>query len=78
MMYTEWLDAERGRSTALATHMGKSKAAITLWRTEGVPIPHIREVSAYSGNCVTVPELLDHALACSEKRRNGAAQQAAA
>lgn len=75
MTYTEWLDAERGRSLALATHMGKSKAAITLWRKDGVPMPLMREVSAFTGNDVTVQELLDHALACSEQRRDNVQAQ---
>ena len=74
MQLTEWLDAERGRSLALATHMQKSKAAVTLWRDDGVPLKFMREVSAFTLNEVSVQELMDHALACSE-RRNGARQE---
>lgn len=59
----------------MAAHMKKSRGTIWLWRKDGVPLSLMRKVSAYSGNCITVPELLDHALTCSEKRRNGAAQQ---
>lgn len=70
MHYIEWLEAERGRSQALATHMERSKAAITLWREFGVPMRHMREVSAFTDGKVTVQELLDHALACSEKRQD--------
>lgn len=70
MQYTEWLDEERGRSQALAKRVGVSKASTTLWRTEGVPMKHMREVSAATAHRVSVREMLEHALICAERRRD--------
>lgn len=75
MELIEWLDAERGRSLALAEHMGKSRAAVTFWRTDGVPLKLMRKVSAFTDGVVSVEGLMRHALACHELRRDAAAAQ---
>jgi len=68
MELTKWLDAERGRAKALAEHVGRSKVAVTLWRRDGVPMPLMREVSAFTKGAVPVSTLLKHALECADKR----------
>lgn len=69
MELTKWLDAERGRAKSLAEHVGRSKVAVTLWRTQGVPMPLMHEVSAFTKGAVPVSTLLRHALECAAHRR---------
>lgn len=68
MTLSDWLDAERGRSLALATHLDRSKAAVSLWRTDGVPMPLMAAVAAFTDGKVSLEELLMHAHQCRETR----------
>ena len=57
MDITTWLEGERGRARALAAHLGLQPAAITHWKTTGVPLRHMSQVAALSGGAVTVEEM---------------------
>lgn len=43
----EYLKAERGRLSRLATRIGKSPSAISQWKS--VPVEHLPEVSEFTG-----------------------------
>lgn len=43
----EYLDAERGRRTALATHLKISPSAISMWGQ--VPTEQVKKVSTFTG-----------------------------
>lgn len=51
MNFTTWLDAEKGRTKAVAEHFGVSLGAITQWR-EGVPRDRMRDLHAFIGGAV--------------------------
>lgn len=53
-----WLDAERGRLTAIAAHFGKSQSAVSQWRTNGVPPYLMKAVREYTGGAVTLDDML--------------------
>lgn len=53
-----WLDAERGRYTALAGHLNVSVGRISQMADEGVPVKYMQAVSAFTKNKVTVAEMV--------------------
>lgn len=59
-----WLDAEKGRASWLAEQTGRGRAAVSLWRTEGVPLAMIPRVAELSGGAVSEDEMLRHAMQC--------------
>lgn len=65
MNLTTWLEAEKGRSTALATYFGVTPAAVSQWKTNGVPVANMKAVRDFTGGAVTleemVPDVADHA-----------------
>ncbi len=63
-----WLDAERGRATALAAHFDLSPAAITHWRTTGVPLDRFASVVRFTDGDVSLEELLEQRLVRAELR----------
>lgn len=58
MNLNDWLEAERGRSEALATHIGVTKAAVSQWKTNGVPVGHMKAVRDFSDGAVTLDEMV--------------------
>lgn len=58
---------ERGRSLALAESLGVQKAAVSLWRLNGVPIDHMATIVEITGGAVTVDAMVAHAVACRVK-----------
>ena len=58
MNITDWLEAEKGRSAALAAHFGKTPAAISQWKNNGVPLGLMRGVSAFTAGAVSVEEMV--------------------
>lgn len=58
MTLIEWLDAGRGRSTALATHFALTQSAVSQWRTNGVPLGRMKAVREYTRGAVTLDEML--------------------
>lgn len=72
----QWLDQpeNEGKAAWLAGQLSRSKTAVSLWRTEGVPMPLMQRVADLCGG-VTVDAMLKHALACKTSKP---AQEAAA
>ncbi len=67
-----WLDAEKGRASALAQHLNVSKTAVSLWRENGVPMPHMLGVVEFTAGAVTVAEMAEHAIACRAAQKSAA------
>jgi hypothetical protein len=62
----QWLDQPEnaGKAAWLADQLARSKTAVSLWRTEGVPMPLMQRVSDLTDGAVTVEAMLMHALTC--------------
>lgn len=58
MNLIEWLDGERGRSEALANHAGVTKAAVSQWKTNGVPVGKMKLVRDFTSGAVTLDEMV--------------------
>jgi hypothetical protein len=58
MDLTTWLEAEKGRSAALATYFGKTPAAISQWKRNGVPLDVMKAVRDFTGGAVTLEEMV--------------------
>lgn len=59
-----WLDRpeNKGRAVWIADQLGRSKAAVSLWRDEGVPLPLIPKIAALTFGAVTEDAMLRHAM----------------
>jgi DNA-binding transcriptional regulator YdaS (Cro superfamily) len=53
-----WLEAQTGRSSALAEHFGLTRAAISQWKTNGVPLRHMKAVREFTGDEVGLEEMV--------------------
>ena len=53
-----WLDADRGRLTALAAHFSLTQSAVSQWRTNGVPPARMKAVREFTGGDVSLDEML--------------------
>lgn len=53
-----WLEAERGRSKALADHLGVSKGRITQMADDGVPPKFMLAVRDFTGGQVALESLV--------------------
>jgi DNA-binding transcriptional regulator YdaS (Cro superfamily) len=58
MNFPSWLDADRGRLTAVAAHFGLSQSAVSQWRTNGVPPGRMKAVRDFTDGAVTLDEML--------------------
>ena len=58
MELTDWLEAEKGRSAALAAHFGKTPAAISQWKSNGVPVGLMKAVRDFTKNEVTLEDMV--------------------
>lgn len=56
--FKQWLEAERGRATALAAHLGLTKARISQMADDGVPVEHMPAVSKFTKNKVTIESMV--------------------
>jgi len=52
MNFTTWLDAEKGRTKAVAEHFGVSLGAVTQWR-QGVPRDRMRDLHSFTDQRVS-------------------------
>lgn len=68
-----WLDMQDGRATWLADQFGINKAAVSFWRTAGVPLDRMKRVEELTEGAVTVAAMVEHKMACAKPR--AAAQQ---
>ena len=64
-----WLDKpeNKGRAVALAQYLAVSKTAVSLWRTNGVPINHMAGVLAFTEGAVDITSMAEHAMRCRAK-----------
>lgn len=58
MDITLWLNADRGRLTAMAKHFGLTQSAVSQWRTKGVPPHRMKAVRDFTGGEVTLDDML--------------------
>lgn len=58
MKLTDWLDADRGRLTALAAHFGLTQSAVSQWRTNGVPTSRMKAVREFTAGAVSLDDML--------------------
>jgi DNA-binding transcriptional regulator YdaS (Cro superfamily) len=58
MNLSTWLETEKGRSAALAAHFGKTPAAISQWKKNGVPVEHMKAVREFTSGAVTLDEMV--------------------
>jgi DNA-binding transcriptional regulator YdaS (Cro superfamily) len=63
MDLTTWLEAEKGRSAALADHFNVSPAAVSQWKKNGVPLDNMKAVRDFTGGAVTLEEMVPEASA---------------
>jgi hypothetical protein len=65
-----WLDQPEnsGKASWLAQEIDRSKTAVSLWRTEGVPLALIPKIAELIGRPVTVEAMLMHAMRCKLSR----------
>jgi hypothetical protein len=54
-----WLKSERGRSVALATHLGLSKGRVTQMADDGVPPGLMLKVRDFTGGAVSLESLVE-------------------
>ena len=53
-----WLDAERGRATALASHLNLTLSRISQFADEGVPPKYMLAVRDFTGGQITLESLV--------------------
>lgn len=53
-----WLESEKGRSASLAAHFGRTPAAISQWKGNGVPVDLMKAVREFTGGIVTLEEMV--------------------
>jgi DNA-binding transcriptional regulator YdaS (Cro superfamily) len=58
MNITDWLEAEKGRAAALAAHFGKTPAAVSQWKRNGVPLDLMKSIRDFTGGAVTLEEMV--------------------
>jgi DNA-binding transcriptional regulator YdaS (Cro superfamily) len=58
MILSEWLDADRGRLTALAAHFGLTQSAVSQWRANGVPLHRMKAVRDFTAGAVSLDEMV--------------------
>jgi hypothetical protein len=66
MNLTEWLEAESGRAAALAAHFKVTRAAVSQWKSNGVPLAHMKAVRDFTNSAVTLEEMVPESAAKSE------------
>jgi DNA-binding transcriptional regulator YdaS (Cro superfamily) len=54
----QWLEAERGRATAMADHFGVNKTAVFGWKVNGVPPDRMKAVRDFSAGAITLEEMV--------------------
>jgi len=58
MILSEWLDADRGRLTALAAYFGLTQSAVSQWRANGVPLHRMKAVRDFTSGAVSLDEMV--------------------
>lgn len=58
MTFSDWLDQERGRVALVADRFAISMSAVTQWRTNGVPVDRMRDLSSLTNGDVPLEGML--------------------
>jgi hypothetical protein len=58
MQLKTWLDAERGRYTALAEHLGVTVGRISQMADDGVPVKYMHDVRDFTDGIVSIEDLV--------------------
>lgn len=61
MKLSDWLDADRGRLTAMAAAFGLTNGAISQWRDNGVPVMRMKAVRELTGGAVSLEDMVPDA-----------------
>lgn len=61
MKLNDWLEAEKGRAASLAAYLQKTPAAISQWKTNGVPVSLMRAVRDFTAGEVTLEDMVPEA-----------------
>ena len=77
MILKTWLDAERGRATALAAHLGVSLSRVSQMSDDGVPPKYMLAVRDFTGGEVTLESLVQARTAATPVTPTQPAQEAA-
>jgi len=56
-----WLEAEKGRSAALAFHFRVTPAAVSQWKKNGVPLANMKAVRDFTDGAVSLEEMVPRA-----------------
>lgn len=61
----QWLDQPEnaGKAAWLADQLSITKAAVSFWRTEGVPLKHMARIAELTGGAVRIDDMARHAMA---------------
>lgn len=58
MKFAQWVESDKGRVTRVAHFFGVTPAAISQWKTGGVPVAHMKSVVYLSHGAVTLEEMV--------------------
>ena len=58
MNIESWLKGERGRSLALASHLGVTQSRVSQFAADGVPVKYMTAVVDFTGGEVSLDELV--------------------
>lgn len=58
MKFDQWVESEKGRVSRVAQFFGVTPAAISQWKTAGVPVAHMKSVVYLSHGAVTLDEMV--------------------
>lgn len=58
MQLKHWLDSERGRYGALATHLGVSLSRVSQIARDGVPKTYLLTIRDYTDGAVSIEDML--------------------
>lgn len=66
----QWLDLpeNRGKSVWLADQLGCSKAAVSIWRQEGVPLARIPRIVELTAGAASAEAMLLHSMKAAVRR----------
>lgn len=58
MNLNQWLEKESGRATRIAEHFGVTLSSVSQWKSNGVPKDRMKAVRDFTGNEVTLEEMI--------------------
>jgi hypothetical protein len=58
MNFNAWIEAERGRATTIAQHFHVTAAAVSQWKTNGVPVSNMKTIVELTDGEVTLDDMV--------------------